>query len=153
MFRQYVFVLVVAGEGKEVIDINGIMQDIAPKKGWKLHGLHYQLAMSAASFLDDSFVYFNGLKNIAEAAHHTTPAAAGDISDVRVIGCLFSDFILAGAGHMADARVSEIIRHDYYEKPIVFDSDDRMNLEFTFQNEDVAQGDCHLRLFLDVEVL
>ncbi|MBA7548552.1 hypothetical protein ES705_41013 [subsurface metagenome] len=153
IFRQYVFILVAAGNGKEVVDISGIMQDIAPKKGWKLWKLFYQLATDATAHTAGSSVYFNALKNISEAAHHITPTSPGDLSDVRVAGTLFSDFLLCGAGHWADGRVSEIIEHDYTYKPIEFDGDDRMNLEFTLDNKNAAQSDCHLRLFLDVEVL
>ena len=153
LFRQYVFVLVAAAGTSEVKDITGIMQDIAPKKGWKLHKLAYQLAVGDALHADGSSVYFNALKNISEAAHHISPSSPGDMSDVRVAGVLFSDFILCGAGHWEGGRVSEIIEHDYSHKPVEFDGDDRMNLEFTLKNEDAAQGDCHLRLFLDVEVL
>ena len=153
MFRQYVWVLVAAAGVSEVKDISGIMQDIAPKKGWKLYKAEYQLAVGDALHTDGSSVYFNMLKNISEAAHHTTPSSAGDLSDVRVMGVLFSDFILCGAGHWEGGRVSEIIVHDYSRKPVEFDKDDRCNLEFTLKNENAAQGDCHLRLFLDVEVL
>ncbi|GAG66485.1 unnamed protein product, partial [marine sediment metagenome] len=69
MLRQYVFVLVAAAGVSEVKDISGIMQDIAPKKGFKLWKLFYQLAVGDALHTDGSSVYFNALKNISEAAH------------------------------------------------------------------------------------
>lgn len=146
-------VLVAAAGQTEVKDLSGLMQDIAPKKGWKLHKLSYQLATSDLAFADGSHVYLNALKNISEAAHHQTPSSAGDISDTRVAGVIFSDFLLCGASHWANGRVSDLMEKDFGDRPVEFDGDDRFNMEYTFKNADAAQQDCHLRMFLDVEVL
>jgi len=151
MFRQYVFCLVAAGTSDEVVDVSGIMQDIAPKKGFKIHALWYQLVVGAALCTDKSSMYFNILKNISEAAHHLTPASAGDLGDVRVSGTILSDFTIFGDDTFG--RVSPWKYWPFYDKPIEFDPNDRLNLEITVKNEDAAQGDGSVRLFLDVEVL
>jgi len=151
MFRQYVFCLVAAGSTDEVVDISGIMQDIAPKKGFKLHALWYQLVVGAALATDKSSMYFNVLKNISEAAHHVTPGSAGEVGDARTSGTILSEFTVfddATFGRCSPWRVWK-----FYEKPIEFDPNDRLNLEITVKNEDAAQGDGSVRLFLDVEVL
>jgi len=48
--------------------------------------------------------------------------------------------------------LSEIMKHEWLTKPIVFDKDDRLNLELTLDNKDAASGEAIFRLFLDVEV-
>jgi len=151
MFRQYVFCLVAAGGTSEVVDVSGIMQDIAPKKGFKLHALWYQLVVGAALEADGSSMYFNVLKNISEAAHHVTPGSAGEVGDARTSGTILSEFTIFDA--LPGGRVTNWRYWPFYEKPIEFDANDRLNLEITVKNEDAAQGDGSVRLFLDVEVL
>jgi len=149
IFREYVFSLKTAGAGSDVHDVAGIMQDIAPRKGFKLFGLLWYCSTSVEPATDLSEVYLNAIKNISEAAHHSTPVSDGDITDVRVSGVLLSDFWkFKGATEM----LSDQMKHQWLTKPIVFDKDDRLNLELTFTNKDAASGQVIIRLFIDVEV-
>jgi len=149
IFREYVFTLKTAGATKDVHDVAGIMQDLAPRKGFKLYGAHWYCSTSVQPATDLSEVYLNLIKNISEAAHHTDPASDGEKTDIRVAGVIFSDFYkFTGATNM----LSGILDHDYKTKPIVFDANDRLNLELTWDNKDAASGMVIIRLFLDVEV-
>jgi len=149
IFREYVFTLKTAGAGEDVHDVSGIMQDIAPRKGFKLYGAKWYCSTTAALATDLSEIYLNLNKNISEAAHHTDPTNDGEITDVRVSGVIFSDFWkFKGAAEM----LSDKMIHDWIGKPIVFDGDDRANLELTLNNKDAASGTAIIRLFLDVEV-
>ena len=149
IFREYVFTLKTAGAGEDVHDVAGIMQDIAPRKGFKVYGLLWYCSTSALLATDLSEIYFNAIKNISEAAHHQSPAADGDLTDVRVSGVILSDFWkFKGATEM----LSDQMIHNWQAKPIVFDKDDRLNLELTLRNMDAASGEAIIRMFLDVEV-
>lgn len=149
IFREYVFTLKTAGATKDVHDVTGIMQDIAPRKGFKLYGAYWYCSTTALLATDLSEVYLNLIKNISEAAHHLDPTSDGDITDVRVAGVIFSDFWkFKGATEM----LSDHMKHKWLTKPIVFDANDRANLELTLDNKDAASGTAIVRLFLDVEV-
>ena len=149
IFREYVFTLKTAGAGKDVHDVSGIMQDIAPRKGFKVYRLLWYCSTSAALATDLSEIYFNANKNISEAAHHTSPASDGEYTDNRVAGVILSDFWkFKGAAEM----LSDHMSHDWLTKPIVFDANDRLNLELTLDNKDAASGEAIIRMFLDVEV-
>jgi len=149
IFREYVFTLKTAGATKDVHDIAGIMQDIAPRQGFKLFRLLWYCSTSALLATDLSEIYFNAIKNISEAAHHTSPASDGEHTDVRVSGVILSDFWkFKGAAEM----LSDQMKHEWLTKPIVFDKDDRLNLELTLDNKDAASGEAIIRLFIDVEV-
>jgi len=149
IFREYVFTLKTAGATKDVHDVAGIMQDIAPRKGFKLFRLLWYCSTSAALATDLSEIYFNAIKNISEAAHHQSPSADGEVTDVRVAGVILSDFWkFKGAAEM----LSDQMKHEWLTKPIVFDKDDRLNLELTLDNKDAASGEAIIRLFIDVEV-
>lgn len=149
IFREYVFSLKTAGATKDVHDVSGIMQDIAPRKGFKVFGLLWYCSTGVLPATDLSEIYFNAIKNISEAAHHSTPASDGDYTDVRVAGVILSDFWkFKGAAEM----LSDQMRHQWLTKPIVFDANDRLNLELTFDNKDAASAVAIIRMFLDVEV-
>jgi len=149
IFREYVFTLKTAGATTDVHDVSGIMQDIAPRKGFKVYGLLWYGSTSVEAATDLSELYFNAIKNISEAAHHQSPASDGEITDVRVAGVILSDFWkFKGATEM----LSDQMKHLWLTKPIVFDANDRLNLELTFNNKDAASADAIFRMFLDVEV-
>ena len=149
IFREYVFTLKTAGAGKDVHDISGIMQDIAPRKGFKVFALRWYCSTSQALATDESEIYFNANKNISEAAHHLGPSADGEVTDVRVAGVILSDFHKFEG---ATKQLSPQLIHEWYEKPIIFDANDRLNLELTLDNKDAASGEAIIRMFLDVEV-
>ncbi|GAH97539.1 unnamed protein product [marine sediment metagenome] len=149
IFREYVFTLKTAGATRDVHDVTGIMQDIAPRKGFKVYGILWYCSTSVDPATDLSEIYFNAIKNISEAAHHQSPAADGEYTDVRVSGVILSDFWkFKGATEL----LSDQMRHQWLTKPIVFDANDRLNLELTFSNMDAASGQAIIRMFLDVEV-
>jgi len=149
IFREYVFTMKTAGATKDVHDVSGIMQDLAPRKGFKLFALYWYCSCPVALATDLSEIYFNANKNISEAAHHQSPASDGDYTDVRVAGVILSDFWkFKGATEM----LSDQMKHEWLTKPIVFDANDRLNLELTLDNKDAASGEAIIRLFLDVEV-
>lgn len=149
IFREYVFTLKTAGGVEDIHDVSGIMQDIAPRRGFKLLSARHYASTSNALATDLSEMYMNMLKNISEAAHHASPTSDGEWTDVRVSGVIFSDFTkFKGAGlQLGDPHI-----HEWYQKPIVFDADDRLNLEITLNNFDAASGEGIMRLILEVEV-
>lgn len=149
IFREYCFTMKTAGATKDVHDVSGIMQDLAPRKGFKIYAIRWYASLATALATDLSEVYVNAIKNISEAAHHLDAASDGDLTDVRVAGVIFSDFHQAEG---ATKLVSPHFIHEFYDKPIVFDSDDRLNLELTLDNKDAASGQAIFRIFLDVEV-
>jgi len=146
IFREYVWTLQTAGATTDVHDVSGIMQDIAPRKGFKLLGARATINVGDAAATDDSETYINLLKNISEAAHHLDPGTDGEMSDVRTDGVILSQ---QSVFHTDDDTRN-------YEwtlaKVIVFDDNDRLNIELTFNNKDAASADCIFRLFLDVEI-
>ena len=146
IFREYVWTLQTAGATTDVHDVSSIMQDIAPRKGFKLLGARSTVNVGDAAATDDSETYLNILKNISEAAHHVDPAADGEMTDQRTDGVIISQQSVLHDGD--DTRNHEWI----IPKPIVFDANDRMNIELTFNNKDAASADCIFRLFLDVEI-
>ncbi|MBA7689979.1 hypothetical protein ES703_98498 [subsurface metagenome] len=149
IFREYVFTLKTAGAGKDVHDISGIMQDLAPRKGFKLYGLRWYTSCGSALATDESEIYVNANKNISEAAHHQSPDSDGEVTDVRVAGVILSDFHKFEG---ATKQLSPQFVHEWQDRPIVFDKDDRLNLELTLDNKDAASGEAIIRMFLDVEV-
>jgi len=146
IFREFVWTLQTAGATTDVHDVSGIMQDIAPRKGFKLLGARATVNVGDAAAVDDSEIYINILKNISEAAHHVDPGADGEMTDQRVDGVIISQ---QGVLHDGDDT-----RNFQWPlpKPIVFDDNDRMNVELTFNNKDAASADAIFRLFLDVEI-
>ncbi|MBA7547099.1 hypothetical protein ES705_39501 [subsurface metagenome] len=147
IFRQYCWTLKTAGATDDVHDITAIMQDIAPRKGFKVFSAMLTVNVGDASATDHSETYFNMLKNIAEAVHHQTPAATGEFTDIRVDGVILSQQSVFHPNE--DVRG---YRWEWYDKPIVYDANDRMNLELTFKNKDAATGEAIFRLCLDVEI-
>jgi len=146
IFREFVWTLQTAGVTTDVHDVSGIMQDIAPRKGFKLLGARMTVNVGDAAATDDSETYLNILKNISEAAHHVDPGADGEMTDVRTDGVIISQQSVLHDGD--DTR-----NHEWtIPKPIIFDANDRMNVELTFNNKDAAAADCIFRLFLDVEI-
>ncbi|MBA7711643.1 hypothetical protein ES703_120609 [subsurface metagenome] len=97
--------------------------------------------------MDASETYLNILKNISEAAHHVDPTADGEITETDVDGVIVSHMNLFATGD--DTRYYD---WSWITKPIVFDANDRMNLELTFDNKDAASAKAIFRLFLDVEI-
>jgi len=146
IFREYVWTLQTAGATTDVHDVSGIMQDIAPRKGFKLLGARATINVGDAAAVDDSETYINILKNISEAAHHLDPGVDGEMSDVRVDGVILSQ--------QSVFHTDDDTRNYEWDmpKPINFDGNDRMNVELTFNNKDAASGDAIFRLFLDVEI-
>jgi len=146
IFREYVWTLQTAGATTDVHDVSGIMQDIAPRKGFKLLGARATINVGDAAATDDSETYINLLKNISEAAHHLDPGTDGEMSDVRVDGVILSQ--------QSVFHTDDDTRNYEWDmpKPIVYDANDRMNVELTFNNKDAASADAIFRLFLDVEI-
>ncbi|MBA7688760.1 hypothetical protein ES703_97249 [subsurface metagenome] len=146
IFREYVWSLKTAGTGEDVHDVTGIMQDIAPRKGFKLLGAIIAVLVSDAMATDASVAYINLIKNISEAAHHITPDADGEITDVRVDGVLYTVGMTF--------RAADAYRYFKYtpSKPIAFDANDRLNVELTNKNKDAASGVATFTLLLDVEI-
>lgn len=147
IFREYVWTLKVAGASEDVHDVSSIMQDIAPRKGFKVHGITATVSTSDAAATDDSAAYLNFIKNISEAAHHVSPAADGEITEQKQDGVMVSQGMTFRTG---DALRD--FRFPFYEKPIAFDANDRLNVELTFNNKDVASAECIFRVFIDVEI-
>ena len=146
IFREYVMTLQTAGATTDVHDVSGVMQDIAPRKGFKLLGARATINIGDAAATDDSETYININKNISEAGHHLDPGTDGEMTDVRTDGVIISQQSVFHADD--DTR-----NYDWpLPKPIVFDANDRLNLELTFNNKDAASGDAIFRLFLDVEI-
>lgn len=145
--REFVWTLKTAGATEDVHDVTGIMQDIAPRKGFKVLGFAATVSTSDAAATDDSVAYLNFIKNISEAAHHIGPAEDGDITEAQVDGVMVSQGMTFRTG---DALRD--FKFPYYEKPIVFDGNDRLNVELTFNNKDVASAECIFRVFIDVEI-
>ena len=149
IFREKVYTFKTAGASSDVHDIPEIMQDIAPRRGFKLFSFHWYCSTTLACATDKSTAYVNAMKNISEPAHHVDPANDGEYTDVGRDGVLFTDFWMATG---ATDRVSPMFVHDYYEKPVVFDANDRLNLEIDFGNLDAASGSLIVRILIDVEV-
>ena len=146
IFREFVWTLLTAGATKDVHDIAGIMQDIAPRKGFKLLGARLTVNVGDTAAVDHSETYLNILKNISEAAHHVDPSAAGEVTDQRTDGVILSQQSVFHTNE--DTRDYEF----NMPKPIVYDDNDRMNIELTFDNKDAAESKAIFRLFLDVEI-
>jgi len=146
IFREFIWSLQTAGVTTDVHDVSGIMQDIAPRKGFKLLGARATINIGDAAAVDDSETYINILKNISEAGHHVDPGTDGEMSDIRVDGVILSQQSVFHDGD--DTRNYEWT----LPKPIVYDDNDRMNVELTFNNKDAASADAIFRLFLDVEI-
>jgi len=147
IFREKVYTLQTAGVTKDVHDVTGVMQDIAPRKGFKLFAARLTVNVGDAAAVDASETYLNILKNISEAAHHVDPTADGDITESDVDGVIVSHMNLFASGD--DTRYYD---WSWITKPIIFDANDRMNLELTFDNKDAASAKAIFRLFLDVEI-
>ena len=90
IFREFVWTLQVAGAGEDVHDVAGIMQDIAPRTGFKILKIHGQVSTSDACATDNSSAFLNFIKNISEAAHHVDPGADGVMTEAQVDGVLMS---------------------------------------------------------------
>jgi len=144
--REYVWTLKTAGATTDVHDVSGVMQDIAPRKGFKLLGVRATINVADPAATDDSETYLNLNKNIAEAAHHVDPASDGEMTDQRVDGVIISQ--------QSTFHADDDTRNYEYDlaKPIVFDDNDRLNIELTFNNKDAASSSAIFRLFLDVEI-
>jgi len=146
IFREFVWSLQTAGATTDVHDVSGIMQDIAPRKGFKLLGAKATINVGDAAATDDSETYINILKNISEAGHHLDPGTDGEMTDVRTDGVIISQ---QSVFHGSD----DTRNYDWpLPKPIVYDANDRMNVELTFNNKDAASADAIFRLFLDIEI-
>jgi len=146
IFREFVWTLQTAGTVTDVHDVSGIMQDIAPRKGFKLLGARMTVNIGDLAAVDHSEIYLNILKNISEAAHHLDPGTDGEMTDVRVDGVIISQQAVFDDG-------IDTLNFEWdLPKPIVFDGNDRMNVELTFNNKDAASADAIFRLFLDIEI-
>lgn len=146
IFREFVWTLKTAGVTTDVHDVSSIMQDIAPKKGFKLLGARLSVNVGDAAAVDNSETYLNILKNISEAAHHVDPASDGEKTESQQDGVIISQ---QSVFHTAD----DTRNYEYnLPKPIVYDANDRMNVELTFNNKDAASEMAIFRLFLDVEI-
>ena len=149
IFREKVYTFKTAGASSDVHDMTGIMQDIAPRKGFKLYAFNWYASTTAACATDDSTVYVNAMKNISEPAHHVDPANDGEYTESSRDGVIFTDLYMFQA---ATDRITDMFKHEYYEKPLDFDANDRLNLEIDFGNLDAASGSLIVRIFMDVEV-
>ncbi len=147
IFREKVYTLQTAGATKDVHDITGVMQDIAPRKGFKLYAARFTANVGDPAALAHSETYLNILKNISEAAHHVDPAADGEFTETDVDGVIVSQISVYHENE--DTRSYQ---YEFYQKPIVYDDNDRMNLELTFDNKAAASSKAIFRLFLDVEI-
>ncbi|GAH90083.1 unnamed protein product [marine sediment metagenome] len=147
IFREKVYTVMTAGATKDVHDITGVMQDIAPRKGFKLYAARFVVNVGDAAAVDHSETYLNILKNISEAAHHTDPSADGEYTENDVDGVIMSQMSVFHEND--DTRQYQ---YEFYGKPIVYDANDRMNLELTFDNKDALSAKAIFRLFLDVEI-
>lgn len=146
IFREYIWTLMVAAASEDVYDVSAIMQDIAPRKGFKILGITAQVNTTDVAAADSSVAYINFLKNISEAGHHLQPAV-GEMSDIRKDGVIDSIGMIF---YTNDAY--RYFERPHYSKPIVFDANDRLNVELTFNNKDAAQAFAVFRVFLDVEI-
>ncbi|GAI28216.1 unnamed protein product [marine sediment metagenome] len=148
IFREFVWTLSVAPGTEDVHDISGIMQDIAPRKGFKVLQIHGTVSCSAAAATDDSAAFVNLNKNISEAAHHIGPDADGEYTEAQVDGVIVSKTFQFHTGIQG-----AVINFEHTPtKPIVFDANDRLNVELTGNNKDVASQDFIYRVFLDIEI-
>ncbi|MBA7691948.1 hypothetical protein ES703_100504 [subsurface metagenome] len=147
IFREKVYTLQTAGATKDVHDITGVMQDIAPRKGFKLYAARFTINVGDPAALAHSETYLNILKNISEAAHHVDPGADGEFTESDVDGVIMSQLTVFHENE--DTREYQ---YEFYEKPIAYDANDRMNLELTFDNKAASSSKAIFRLFLDVEI-
>ncbi len=146
IYPAWVYTLQVAGADTDVHAFDGLMQGLAPRRGFKVHSIHGIVNMGDASAVDASETYITLMKNIAEGLHHTDPGADGEATEGQKAGVMYVDFFVGDTG---------IDFHEFTfvpAEPWDFDSDDRLNINLTFNNKDAASGDCIFRLQMQIEL-
>lgn len=146
IYPAWVYTLKTAGATKDVHAFDGLMQGIAPRRGYKLNYIKGEVDMTAAAAVDDSETYVTLMKNIAEGLHHVDPASAGDATEGSKSGIFYVDFHQAEDGQKT---------HQFFFQPlepIDFDADDRFNINLTFDNQDAAEAVAIYRLQAQVEL-
>jgi len=146
IYPAWVHTLKTAPTTKDVHAFDGLMQGLAPRRGFKIFKLQGTVDMSQAAATDASEIYVTLMKNIAEGLHHIDPAAAGEASENAKAGIFRVVFIVA------DGTVKGYQWSHTPAKPIEFDADDRFNINLTFNNEDAAEAVCIFRMQAQIEL-
>lgn len=146
IYPAWVHTLKTAATTKDVHAFDGLMQGIAPRRGFNLQYIKGSVGMGSAAVTDESEIYVTLMKNIAEGLHHTDPTAAGDATEDQKAGIFYVAF---------KAMVDGIHSYEWFFKPaepIEFDADDRFNINLTFDNKDGAESSAIYRMQAQIEL-
>lgn len=146
IYPAWVHTLKTAATDQDVHAFDGLMQGIAPRRGFKVKYIKGSVGMPAAAVTDLSEIYITLMKNIAEGLHHTDPASAGEATENTKSGIFYVVF---------KAMVGGELSYEWFfqpNEPIEFDADDRFNINLTFNNKDAAESSAIFRMQAQIEL-
>jgi hypothetical protein len=146
IYPAWVWTLKVAGADDDVHAFDGLMQGLAPRRGFKILSIKGNINVGDAAAVDASETYMTFLKNIAEGLHHEAPASDGDATQSEKAGVMYVDHQVYDTGD--DSRSFQFTPAEPWD----FDADDRFNINLTFNNKDAASEEAIFRLQAQVEL-